>query len=225
MSRLASELAAEPSTDSVGVMIITILSFKGGVGKTTTAMHLAAYCQTLGKTVLIDGDLNRSASAWRNRGNNSLPFAVVDEQLSFTASEYKNVVIDTAAHPVPSVLKGLASMVDLIVIPTTTDGLSLDALSKTVEALQEVQANKFRILLTMVPPRPARDGEIAKAAFEQAGLPVFQSGIRQLKAFKTAGTQGVLVSDVKDPRAAFGWDDYTAVGDEMKALGKLARAS
>ena len=134
-------------------------------------------------------------------------------------------MIDTAARPVPAVLQGLASKVDLIVIPTTTDGLSLDALSKTVEALQEVRADKFRILLTMVPPRPARDGELARAAFEQAGLPVFQNGIRALKAFKTAGTLGVLVSDVKDPRAVFGWEDYAAVGDELKAASKLARAS
>jgi chromosome partitioning protein len=207
------------------VMIITIVSFKGGVGKTTTALHLAAFLQRDGKTVLLDGDLNRSATAWQQRGGGQLPFDVVDEQLSFTANDYRHFVIDTAARPAASVLKGLASRVDLIVIPTTTDGLSLDALGKTVEALREVEANKFRVLLTMVPPRPARDGDIARAAFEEAGLPVFQSSIRNLKAFKTAGTQGVLVSEVKDPRAPFGWDDYLAVGKELKGVSKLARAS
>lgn len=201
-------------------MIITIVSFKGGVGKTTTAMHLAAYLQTQGKTVLLDGDLNRSATAWRERSGNALPFDIVDEQLSFTASDYKHFVIDTAARPAPNVLKGLADKVDVIVIPTTTDGLSLDALSKTVEALREVDATKFRVLLTMVPPKPARDGELARAAFEQAGLPMFASNIRNLKAFKTAGTQGILVSDVKDPRASLGWDDYAAVGAELKKLAK-----
>jgi chromosome partitioning protein len=206
-------------------MIITILSFKGGVGKTTTAVHLAAYLQRQAKTVLLDGDLNRSATAWNERSGGKLPFDVVDEQLSFTANEYRHAVIDTAARPAPSILKGLASKVDLIVIPTTTDGLSLDALGKTVEALREVQVNKFRILLTMVPPRPARDGEIARAAFEQAGLPLFAASIRHLKAFKSAGTQGILVPEVKDPRAEFGWEDYVAVGDEMTALSKLARVS
>lgn len=201
-------------------MIITIVSFKGGVGKTTTAMHLAAYFQTHGKTVLLDGDLNRSATAWAGRGEKKLPFDIVDEQLSFTASDYRNFVIDTAARPAPAILKGLAEKVDLIVIPTTTDGLSLDALSKTVEALQEVNVQKFRILLTMVPPKPARDGEIARAAFEEAGLPVFAASIRQLKAFKTAGTLGMLVSDVKDPRAQLGWEDYAAVGKELRSITK-----
>jgi chromosome partitioning protein len=206
-------------------MIITIVSFKGGVGKTTTAIHLAAFLQRSGKTVLLDGDLNRSATAWRERGNGQLPFDVVDEQLSFSANNYRHFVIDTAARPTPAVLRGLAEKVDLIVVPTTTDGLSLDALGKTVEALREVDATKFRVLLTMVPPRPARDGELARAAFEQAGLPVFESSIRSLKSFKAAGTQGVVVSDVKDPRAAFGWEDYAAVGAEMRRFEKKARVA
>ena len=201
-------------------MIITILSFKGGVGKTTTAVHLGAYLNRLGKTVLLDGDINRSATAWAERGDGKLSLDIVDESLAFSASAYRHFVIDTAARPSPAVLKGLAERVHLIVIPTTCDGLALDALSKTVEALQEVHVDKFRVLLTMVPPRPARDGEIARAAFTEAGLPVFDASIRNLKAFKTAGTQGILVSDVKDPRAGLGWDDYAAVGDEVKAMGK-----
>jgi chromosome partitioning protein len=200
-------------------MIITVASFKGGVGKTTTAVHLAAYFQRLNKTVLIDGDPNRSSTAWAARGG--LPFAVADEAMTAkVARAYEHLIFDTAARPDPDVLKVLAEGCDLLVIPTTPDGLSFDALMLTVEALRKVEARRFRILLTMIPPKPARDGEIARDALLAQGLPVFGTAIRHLKAFKTAGTQGVTVADVKDPRAQYGWEDYVAIGDELQALAK-----
>jgi chromosome partitioning protein len=202
-------------------MIITVVSFKGGVGKTTTAVHLVAYFQKLGRSVLLDGDPNRSASAWEKRGAGKLGIDIVDEMMAFTVSnEVKHCIIDTAARPDARVLKALSEKVHLIIIPTTTDGLSLDALSKTIDALRDVEAAKFRVLLTMVPPKPRRDGERAREILEQAGLPVFKAGIRRLSAFEKAGTLGVLVSDVKDERAALGWEDYAAVGAEVKAIGK-----
>ena len=136
------------------------------------------------------------------------------------ARSYEHLIIDTAARPDPDVLKVLADGCDVLVIPTTTDGLSFDALMLTVDALRKVEAKRFRILLTMIPPKPARDGEIAQEALVNAGLPVFGTSIRQLKAFKTAGTQGVIITDIKDPRSHFGWEDYAAVGDELVALAK-----
>ena len=78
-------------------MIITVASFKGGVGKTTTAIHLAAFFQGKGKTLLIDADPNCSALGWASRGE--LPFAVVDQWQAETQTEtYEHVIIDTQAR-------------------------------------------------------------------------------------------------------------------------------
>ena len=85
-------------------MICTVASFKGGVGKTTTAVHLACYLQTKAPTLLIDGDENRSATGWNERGekqSNPLPFKVVDELQGVRfARSYEHVVIDTQGSDV-----------------------------------------------------------------------------------------------------------------------------
>jgi len=195
-------------------MILTVASFKGGVGKTTTAVHLAAYLQQKAPTLLIDGDPNRSSSAWAKRGE--LPFRVVDErQGARYAREFEHVVIDTEARPDEEDLRALADGCDLLIIPSTPDAMSLDALTLIVRALSKAGGDRYRVLLTIVPPRPSRDGEEARALIKEMGLPVFKAEIRRLVAFQKAALAGKPVYEVDDPRAERAWEDYAAVGKEI----------
>jgi len=199
-------------------VIVTVASFKGGVGKTVTAVHLAAYLalRTQGTTMLVDGDPNRSASGWARRGE--LPFKVVDERQGVRyARDHEHVVIDTEARPEREDLEALAGGGDLLIIPTTPDALALDALLLLVDALDEIEAGEasYRVLLTLVPPRPSRDGDVARAMLAGAELPIFTGEIRRRVAFQKAALDGVPVYDVKDPRAQEAWQDYLEVGEEV----------
>ena len=82
-------------------MIVTVLSAKGGVGKSTTAIHLATYFQTLAPTLLVDGDGIRSATKWSQRGNGQgLPFKVIGyAELARSASQFTHIIIDTEGNP------------------------------------------------------------------------------------------------------------------------------
>lgn len=198
-------------------MIITVTSYKGGVGKTTTAVHLACYIhQQKGNVLLVDGDPNRSCLAWSRRGK--LPFSVVDEKSAMKhVSSYEHVVIDTAARPEQEELSALSEGCDLLVLPTTPDAMSLDALSLTVNTLKSIGISKYRVLLTILPPKPILDGEEARAMLQGTGLPLFNQGIRRFIAFQRAALQGLPVYEVKDGKAATAWDDYIAVGKEVFA--------
>ena len=194
-------------------MIVTIASFKGGVGKSTTAFHLAAYFQQKSKTLLVDGDLNRSALDWASRGY--LPFKVVDEKQAVKfARQYEHIVIDTPARPSPDELKTIAEGCDLLILPTSPDALALGATLQMVGALHNLKTN-YRILLTLIPPYPNRAGTDARAAIEKAKLPIFKSGIRRLAVFQKAVLQGVPVNSVKDSYAMIAWDCYEKVGREI----------
>jgi chromosome partitioning protein len=144
---------------------------------------------------------------------------VVDEVAAAKAARsHEHLIVDTAARPDIDTLKALIDSCDHLVIPTTPDGLSFDALMLTVAELRKLDSSRFRVLVTMSPPKPARDGEIAQEALAGMGVPVFGTTIRSLKAFRVAGTSGVLVNQVKDLRANLGWWDYQAVGDELIGL-------
>jgi chromosome partitioning protein len=200
-------------------MIITVASFKGGVGKSTTSIHLASYFSDDGKNnvLLLDGDANRSVSNWAERGN--LPFKVADERHAAKYSrDADHIIIDTAARPTEEDLKTLAEGCDLLILPCVPDVLSLEAIMLTVETLKKLNSDSYKVLLTIVPPKPNRDGDEARKSLLKAGLPLFNSSIRRFQAYKKAALVGASVDKVNDSKSKIAWKDYQDVCKELEGL-------
>ncbi len=196
-------------------MLITCTSAKGGVGKTTTAIHVAGYLSKFDSTLLIDGDPNRSSLKWATRGE--LPFKVVDLMAAAKHTRnFQHIIFDTPARPNKDDLEALVEGCDLLIIPTTPDILSIDAALETVEMLDAMNCDRYKLLLTIVPPAPRKSGEQAREALSD--FPMFKQSIRRFAAYESASLQGCTVNQVKgDRNARIAWSDYERLGKEVLA--------
>ena len=147
---------------------------------------------------------------WAERGGDNIPFVVCDGDN--IPDDYTHLVIDTAARPTDEDLLALAETSDLLVVPCTPTTFALEA---TIATLATLPSEKYRILLTVVPPKPSREGEKAQKALKQAGLPVFKPMIRRFAAYLKAENAGLPVSQIRDPKSSDAWFEYQAVGKEM----------
>lgn len=198
-------------------MKVTVISRKGGVGKTVTAIHLAGYLADSGaeQTILVDTDPSRNALRWASRGAPS--FRVVGEEDAAEAiPEADHVVVDVKGSPDAEQIEGAAARSDVLVIPAMPTALSLDTLMQTVGDISAVgRENHYKVLLTAVPPWPYRRGQKARAALKRIEVSLFDAEVRRLEAFETAMEESVLVREVSDRRSIKGWEDYTQVGEEL----------
>jgi chromosome partitioning protein len=106
----------------------------------------------------------------------------------------------------------------LLIIPTVPATLDTEGLVLTIEALSTIGADRYKVLLTKVPPPPEMDGPQLRSALQKQGIPIFSADIPRLKAFEKAAASGMPVSDIDDPRAKRGWQAYQAVGIEVQNI-------
>ena len=156
-SKRASRLASRPATSRAGfhargpagtlaAMIISVAPIKGGVGKSTVSVHLAAWLAEKGlSTMLLDCDPQESSSRWVEaacptvRIENVTEADVLFECLPKLAAEVDVVVADGPGNN-SEISRALLSWADLALLPCKAGQLELDSLAQTVRVLRQVQA-------------------------------------------------------------------------------------
>ena len=124
-------------------MRVALVNIKGGVGKTTTAMHLAAGLAERGRTGLVDTDPQQSAAMWSV--NLDLPYAVVSRPapdvakwLPTIATGYDHWVLDTPPANL-AIVKSAVMAADVVLVPCAPSGVEVNRLAPTFEMLAEIE--------------------------------------------------------------------------------------
>lgn len=203
-------------------MIVTVGNIKGGVGKTNTAVHVAAFLAKLGPTVLMDGDAMNGSLMWSQRGDGKgLPFLVVDDRQQAKAlrdGKYDHIVFDTEGNPEPEDVKHYATGCDLLIIPAVPESAASDGLFLTLNLLKSLNIKHHRVLLNRVKHNRRKEATDLRAALETMGIPTFKNEIPEYAAFDKANAQGIPVYAVHDDRASVAWEAFEAVGKEIQEV-------
>ena len=196
-------------------MIITVAGFKGGIGKTTTALHLAAFFSVTLKServLVVDGDPNQFCLGVSKRGQ--LPFEVCSLMSAPRASQgMEHIVIDTEGNPDKADIEEFSKGSDLVVLPCTVDSMAIEAVLNAVDSLTTLK--RYGVVLTMIDSRQRSTTEQARSGLKSVGIPVFKQGIRRFVAYQKAALKGVPVYDVTDENARIAWGEYVALGKEI----------
>jgi chromosome partitioning protein len=211
-------------------MIVAVINQKGGVGKTTLAVHLACYFKDQGKRVaFVDADAQESGKRWLNRIDPTLPVLTprngqeVHETVVAADSKYDVVVCDgpPRLNDVTRVLMYIADRVLMPVCPSTVD------LEATLQAKDEIdRVNQARTSdglsaarVWLVVNRYRASTELSRTVVAVAGslgisLARQTIGLRDIYA-KAAARNTVVTRLIKDKTAKQAAEELTSLFNEV----------
>lgn len=187
---------------------ISILSQKGGAGKTTLAINLAGAAEAAGKqVVIIDLDPQASAKAWHDRRGKETP-VVISAQAAVLADVLKTAaahgadfaIIDTAPHSETAALAA-GKAADLILVPCRASYIDLKAIETTID-LVRLAKKPAMFVLSCVRPGDKALPDGAETHLSQYPIAVSPQRITQRAAFVHALTAGQAVTEFEPDGAA-----------------------
>lgn len=186
--------------------VIAILNQKGGVGKTTLAVHLATALARKGKRVLLlDADPQGSALDWAAARHGKplfpvvgLPKSSIHKELPSISADYDVVVIDGPPR-VYEVARSAIMASDLVLIPVQPSPYDVWAAKEIVDLLAEATVYKPGLKSAFVINRKIVNTAIGRDvadALSDYPVALLRSAICQRVAFAESAAQGLTVFEL-----------------------------
>ena len=178
---------------------------KGGSGKTTLAIHLAAAASNAGKvSCIIDTDPQATAAAWGDwrAGGDPEVITTPPARLAKTIEEAAKlgaevIVIDTPPHADAAAREAVKAS-DLVLIPTRPRAFDLHAIQTTAELVSYAAKPAF-VVFNAGPARGMQLFAEAGAIVENLGLKVCPVTLADRAAFHHSTAAGKVASEA-DPQ-------------------------
>lgn len=201
-------------------MILSVINQKGGVGKTTLSISLAAALAGRGmRVLLVDSDPQGSALDWVAVRGDDAPFAAVGIpkpilhlEVPKMVKDYDVVVIDGPPR-IYEVARSAVMASDIVLIPVLPSQFDVWAAEETVKLLEQCAVYKERLKAAFVINRKIANTAIGRdvgKALKQYPQPVLQATICQRVAFAESA-RGRTVLEI---------DEDSSASKEIQALAK-----
>lgn len=201
-------------------MIISVINQKGGVGKTTLSISLAAALSGRKmRVLLVDADPQGSALDWVAVRGDNVPFAsigmpkpILHQELPKMAKNYDAIVIDGAPR-IYEVARSAVMASDAVLIPVLPSQFDVWAAEESVKLLQECAVYKERLKAAFIINRKIANTAIGRDvanALKQYPQPVLNTVICQRVAFAESA-RGRTVLEI---------DPDSSASKEIQSLAK-----